>query len=290
MGKIQDAIRKLQSGARDAAQGSAIEADDVLAQSDAHEAGTHSAFTDTEIGVEKSEFTYGGPSLALHRDHLISAGLLDPDQQRKQMTAEYRQIVRSILRNVANLTANGGLRGNTIAVTSTEVGEGSSFLALNLALALAADPGCTVVLVDADVARPDLTKALKASHASGLSDVVRGDVPDPNQIIMPTDTARFAFLPVGMHCDAIDKSVEGSPLAPAIDQLAVASRRRLFVFDIGAFGAERAASRLASFCGQLLLVVESGRTPQKTALDALDHLRSNDTSQAIGIVFNKVVA
>jgi Mrp family chromosome partitioning ATPase len=59
-------------------------------------------------------------------------------------------------------------------VTSALSGEGKSFTSINLAMSIAAELDHTVMLVDADVARPSVLKVLGLTEAPGLLEVLEG--------------------------------------------------------------------------------------------------------------------
>ena len=56
--------------------------------------------------------------------------------------------------------AHGQIHANLLMVTSVLAGEGKSFTSINLALSIAAELDNTVMLVDADVARPSVLRML----------------------------------------------------------------------------------------------------------------------------------
>ena len=58
-------------------------------------------------------------------------------------------------------------------VTSALPGEGKSFSAINLAISIAMELDYTVMLVDADVARPSVLNMLGLPPAKGLLDVLQ---------------------------------------------------------------------------------------------------------------------
>ena len=59
-----------------------------------------------------------------------------------------------------------------IMVASAERGEGRTFICLNLAMSLAAEPGSSVVLVDSDIDNPRLSETLGMRSESGLLDLL----------------------------------------------------------------------------------------------------------------------
>ena len=65
-------------------------------------------------------------------------------------------IKRPLITNAFNQGAGNIKNGNLIMVTSALAGEGKSFCAVNLAMSIAMEMDHTVLLVDADVARPSI--------------------------------------------------------------------------------------------------------------------------------------
>ena len=66
------------------------------------------------------------------------------------------------------------LKVTCLALTSALPGEGKSTLSLGLASALGREPGRRVLLVEADLRRPSLTKTLGLPAAHGLSEWLNG--------------------------------------------------------------------------------------------------------------------
>ena len=91
---------------------------------------------------------------------LAEGGYLVPNAPRSHMADQYRVIKRPL---IANATARGKARvehGNLIMMTSAMPGEGKSFTSINLAMSIASELDHTVMLVDADVARPSVLRML----------------------------------------------------------------------------------------------------------------------------------
>lgn len=71
---------------------------------------------------------------------------------------------------------NAASRPQTVVVTSSLPGEGKSTTAANLALAMA-DAGTRVLLVDADLRRPTISRVMGIEGAVGLTTALIGDAP-----------------------------------------------------------------------------------------------------------------
>ncbi len=86
--------------------------------------------------------------------------------------------------------------GNVIVVTSAAPGEGKSFVASHLALALAAVDQ-RVALIDADLRRPRLHTMFDRQRAPGLADVLLGRR-STAEVLRPVDSQGLALVPSGI--------------------------------------------------------------------------------------------
>ena len=84
----------------------------------------------------------------------------------------------------------------SLAVTSTLHGEGSTTVALGLALSLAGYDSSAVLLVDANWLRPSLSTEGRRPDASGLAEYLRGELALPDAIV-PAARKGLWLLPAG---------------------------------------------------------------------------------------------
>lgn len=104
-------------------------------------------------------------------------------------------------------------RISCLAVTSALPGEGKSTLSLGLAAALARQPGKRVLLIEADLRRPSLTRALGLSPSTGLSEWLHGFT---NEVPLRTvDPGGFELLVAG-KVPLESPEVLGSPRMDAV--------------------------------------------------------------------------
>src|ERR1700756_4029464 len=90
---------------------------------------------------------------------LSQQGMVTHDGGRTAVAEDFRIIKRPLLRN-ARGEDTSIKHGNLIVVTSALPGEGKTYCAVNLAMSIAMEMDITVLLVDADVARPSVLKVL----------------------------------------------------------------------------------------------------------------------------------
>jgi tyrosine-protein kinase Etk/Wzc len=84
---------------------------------------------------------------------------------------------------------------HTLCIASATRGEGRSCIASGLAVSLA-KAGRRVLLVDADLRKPDLHRIFSLPVSPGLCELIEGKA-DPGDAIVRTDTAHLSFLPAG---------------------------------------------------------------------------------------------
>ena len=107
---------------------------------------------------------------------LAAAGLVTPNAPRSHLADQYRVLKRPLIANAMGKGAAQLKHSNLIMVTSALPGEGKSFTAINLAMSMAAEMDHTVMLVDADVARPSMLRMLGLQPAPGLLDLLERKV------------------------------------------------------------------------------------------------------------------
>ena len=89
------------------------------------------------------------------------------------------------------------LRLRVLGVTSCRRGEGVSTVASQLAVAAATSGRLSVLLIDANLARPMVHRTFRVSQSPGWSDVL-GDSRKTRAAIRPSRIQRLSVLPAGM--------------------------------------------------------------------------------------------
>src|SRR3954447_4630176 len=119
----------------------------------------------TRTSPEKAVFVVPGGTVNMSAPSLRSVGLLAPQEEEYQLAQQFRQIKRPL---IVKAVGRGGPRvpnGHIIMVASALQGEGKTFTAVNLAMSMSLEKDVHVLLVDADVARPQLSSLLGLSDA-----------------------------------------------------------------------------------------------------------------------------
>jgi len=211
-------------------------------------------------------------------------GILTADSQRSRHAEEMRMIKRPILQNAFGKKHKPSEYSNLLMVTSAIAGEGKTFTSLNLALSIAAEMDRTVLVVDSDLAKPGLSRLLKIDSKPGLTEYLRDEQKDVGKLLLRTDVPKLTILPAGQRHSHSTELLASNHMKQLFHELATRYPDRIVLFDSPPLLVTSEASVLAGLIGQIVLVVESGKTPQHLVKDALAQLSSTDN---VSLILNK---
>lgn len=217
---------------------------------------------------------------SVDRSQLRRQSIIGPDDERTPTAESFRRIKRKILANIAN----AGAPANLVLVTSALPGEGKTFCAINLAISIALEMDRTVLLVDADVAKPSIPKVLGLTVEQGLLDVLLDHGIDLSEVLCKTDIGKLTLLPAGTAHQHATELLASEAMRALLQEMAERYHDRIIIFDSPPLLAASEASVLASQMGQVVMVVEAGKTRDAALKTALSRI---DASNVTGLVLNK---
>lgn len=203
-------------------------------------------------------------------DRLAAMGYLTPETPRAKMADEFRVIKRPLLQNV-DAQVDSGQTGNAnlIMVTSALPGEGKTFVSVNLAMSMAMELDRTVLLVDADVARPALLPRLGVTASRGLLDVLADPSIELSDVLLRTNIEKLTLLPPGTPRAQATELLASDEMDRLLADIASRYSDRIVVFDAPPLLPSTESRVLASKMGQVVFVVEAQKTAQKAVRQAL---------------------
>jgi exopolysaccharide/PEP-CTERM locus tyrosine autokinase len=208
--------------------------------------------------------------------------MITPDGERTPIAECFRRIKRQILTNVAN--PKTGAPANLVLVTSALAGEGKTFCAVNLAISIALEMDHTVLLVDADVAKPSVPKTLGLEVGKGLLDVLLDRRIDLAEVLCKTEIGKLTLLPAGTAHQHATELLASDAMRVLLQEMAERYQDRIIIFDSPPLLAASEAGVLASRMGQVVMVVEAGKTSEAVLKNALGRI---EPSNVAGLVLNK---
>ena len=216
------------------------------------------------------------PTNVRHLDvaRLQAAGFITPQVKESKLLHEFRIIKRPLIQNALGKGAARIPHGNLIMVTSALPGEGKTFVSLNLAMSIAMEVDCRVLLVDADVVKPSLPRVLGLQPEKGLMDVLTDPELNPKDVLLRTNIDRLSLLLAGRpHPDA-SELLASDGMSHLLQEIASRYPDRIVVFDSPPLLLTSESRILASRMGQVVVVVEAERTTHGTLESALATIES----------------
>lgn len=237
------------------------------------------------FSVPDTEPAEGGSQVqSINLARLHRMGVVSPDAEKSQIAEEFRIIKRPLIANAFGQGAARVKNGNLIMITSSLPGEGKSFCAINLAISMAMEMDRTVLLVDADVAKPRVPEYLGIHADKGLLDVLQ----DPNlklsDVLIRTDIAKLTVLPAGRTYKRATELLASAAMTRLVEDIGNRYPDRIILFDSPPLLATSESSVLATHMGQIVMVVEAERTSQEAVREALSHIQS---CEVVGMLLNK---
>jgi exopolysaccharide/PEP-CTERM locus tyrosine autokinase len=210
---------------------------------------------------------------------LVNGSLLSP-----QSADEYRRIKRPLLSNAFGKSSSLVERGNLILVTSSIPGEGKTHTAINLALSIAHERDHTVMLVDCDVTRHGTSRMLGIADRPGLVDIIESDSFTVGDALLRTDIPELTLLSAGKQHDFVTELLASKKMSELVAEIGERYDDRVIIFDGPPLLPTPQTQVLTGLVGQVVFVVETGKTPQSLVNQALDMIPEE---QATGLVMNK---
>jgi Mrp family chromosome partitioning ATPase len=215
--------------------------------------------------VAPQPVAFCGPHAAIDRDHLRDGGLIVPEDPVTGLLEEFRIVKRELL---ADARAGATALARRILVCSPHSGEGKTYCATNLAIALAAERGLEVLLVDADVVNPSVTRRLGIEAERGLMDALADPSVLPESLVIRTDIDGLFVLPAGTASARDAEWLASTRTGEVLDRLTEGAPDRILIFDTPPALAASPAAELAQHVGQALLVVRADETARAALEDA----------------------
>ena len=244
--------------------------------------------------VQQTSASEGGGKLNVKRveiniEQLHRLGMVTPDAARTAISEEFRVIKRPLIEAAFGQKAKGKHHGNLIMVTSSLPGEGKTFCAVNLAISIAMELDHTVLLVDADVARPSVPRYLQFKEGEdtskiGLMDILLNNKLDLADAILKTNIDTLSLLPAGKSHPRATELLASQSMSALLDEIANRYPDRIVIFDSPPLLLTSESRVLASQMGQIVLVVEAESTTQNAVKEVLRQLKSCSN---INLIYNK---
>lgn len=237
----------------------------------------------TDGTVDESHITRPA-SVKLNSDGIVSInwtrlyeqGFLNSSDSSVGIAEEFRLIKRHLINNIKNSRTNGIKRPNLIMIGSSLSGEGKTFISINLALSIANERDKKVLLIDADVEKPSISKCLGIKQSPGLIEYLESDELEFDDLVVRTDQNNLCIVPAGRRHKYSTELLSSDKMQKLLDDLSEQDPNRIVIFDSSPILLATQSHVLAELVGQVILVIAADSTPQNAVNDAVAILENCD--------------
>lgn len=213
---------------------------------------------------------------------------LDKKKNKKEFsyTTKNEKIVNQLKRIQANLMLDkDNKKTQTILLTGTKKGEGTSYITNNLAIQFAKIYS-KILVIDTDVEDKTLTNFVTKKESEGLTDLIKtNNVKDIEKLVQKTKIENVSILPVGKA-----RVGEEMFLTETISNIIedVKEKYNVILIDSKSINENIIPIRLASITDTTIIISEEEKTKQEDILKAKIEIEKVGGKIA-GIILNKTI-
>jgi MinD-like ATPase involved in chromosome partitioning or flagellar assembly len=203
---------------------------------------------------------------------------------------EFRVIKRHMMSRIHAGQGGAGNDPRTILITSAGPGEGKTTVTLGLAMSFMFERDCRVILIDADMRSPGLSRRMKLSDELGLLDFLENDDLRMADIVYPTSVKGVYAVPAGRPRITAPELIAGDRMRALLERMHEGDEQRIVIIDSGSVLSCSETISLASHAGQILFVAAKGQTKRVDMDEGLGilHRQAGPLDETrVALVFNK---
>jgi capsular exopolysaccharide synthesis family protein len=228
-------------------------------------------FVDGQEVVHK-EIKTVQPSQEILRENRIISSF-----QQESLVDSYRVLRTHVLRRMKQNN------WRSLGVTSAAPGVGKTLTAINLSISIVMDPNCAVILVDADLRRPNIHKFLGLKPEHSIGDYINTEIAIEDLLINP-GIERLVILPSQKQMKNSSDFIASPNMVHLIQDLKSRYSSYLMIFDLPPVLVGDDVIAVASLLDAALLVVEDGKTKADELARSVELLKDVNI---VGTVLNK---
>lgn len=231
----------------------------------------------TENNVDFTDtIKFSSPVVELSDDDRQNARILAPGASGPQ-GVPYKMLRTQVLRRLDQLGVN------TLGVMSARSGEGKTLTAINLAIAIAADPARTVLLVDFDLRNPSVHRRFGHEPKLGVEDCLRQRRPVQEAMVKVSGYERLTILPARERAEHSSELLMAAATGEIVNEMRTRYANRVVIFDLPPVLQADDALAFSRYLHAGLLVIGEGKTSRDDVARTLQLLHD---LKFVGTVLN----
>lgn len=214
-------------------------------------------------------------------DALREAGLYPTEDYAEEIAQQFRRIKRPVINLAFGDDQVQGGNGNLIMVASALPKSGKTYCSLNLAASIARERDIGAVLVDADVLKPNISRAMGLEDRVGLIDVLLDPSITLDDIVLPSDWHDIVVIPAGQQHEEATELLASRRMEELVSTLSQRFASRAVIVDTPPLLVTNEAHVLSEHMGQIVMVIEAGVSTEEAVQQALESLNRDKPINAI---------
>lgn len=193
----------------------------------------------------------------------INEALVTVNKPHSVESEQFRLLKNSIL------FPDSGKPPKTIMITSSDKGEGKSFVASNLAVSIAVSIDDYVLLLDSDLRDPSVHEMFGIENSKGLSSYLSGEC-DLTSVFVKTFLKKLTIVPAGPSPLNPSELISSEQMKKLVDELKSRYDDRYIIIDSPPPYMTSEANALATYVDGVIIVVRQGYTKKERLQDIID--------------------
>ena len=220
----------------------------------------------------------------LDGEKLAASRIGSPENTKSVTYNEFRSLKRKLIPTTAD-PETGAMTRNMVMVASAVPGEGKTFTAMNLAIALAAEPNLDVILVDGDVTQGSIATYFQQPDQDGLLELLTGKRQRLEEVLHPcAELPQLHVLFAGARHDATPELLASRGMTDLCAALSTHFPHSIVLFDMPPVLAASEPAAMAHHVNHVIMVVAAGRSGRDQVEAALTEV---SRCPSISVVFNQ---
>lgn len=216
--------------------------------------------------------------------------VVTPHFDESRTREDFRVVKRHILSRIDNAPHDKAKDPRTILITSASPREGKTTVTLGLAMSFIFERDYSVILIDADMRSPELSRRMGLSGELGLLDFLENEEIGIEDIVYPTSVKGVYAVPAGLPRITAPELITSERMTQLLKAFHDGSQKRIVIIDSGSVLACSETISLAGYAGQIMFVAAKGQTRRKDIDEGLGilHRQAGPIDESrVAMVFNK---
>ncbi len=225
---------------------------------------TASTGTDVLVTVASNDtvLDVGAPLTALKG---VSSGnsvgkVATPHFDESRTREEFRALKRHVMTRFAPKPDGEPSEQRTVLMTSASPQEGKTTVTLGLAMSFMFERDWRVVLIDADMRSPELSRRSNLSEEVGLLDYLDDETLEVKDVVYPTNVDGVLIVPAGKPRIHAPELITTDRMTQLLKAIHAENQRSIVLIDSGSILACSETVSLAHHAAHILFVVSKGQT------------------------------